>query len=750
MATVRLPEWRAGTIPPRSEFATRFQLAAQRAGVIRIGAPRLALMSSSIVEKDTEFERRDPAYRVLGTKAPDWLATHGRGPYVEATAAGWWANAPGQLRVIFALQGQPVSARWLPENPLSSQPPSAGQKEAIASILTFPLATARAEQVEVLGGKVDVIPLPVSDPPETVMAIKVPASNVVFARRIVGSSTDVRRRLEALDIRHLLLANAPEAAIQMLLVFGSGALFIFLLVRRRIDLTNGAILGVLGLLFSVGEPLRAYGSWFLFIDLFLAAIGTALAIFFLWSAAESWIRSTTTRSLTSLDTLRAGQIGPKGGSALLHGWAAGAAVAGLWLIGITLSTLLALAPTDGSVHLPMFSAKSSIFSEGVLQAGFVLLAIGAALLLPVIRGLPYASTILAGLFLTCRIPIGSFGLAFLTAALIAAVLLYAYSRFGLSALLTATIVSVALPGAVYSAKHLAWLGGSFVAASAMTALPLAVGVIGLMRSTEVDDRMVSVPTFVRRLEEERRVQHEMDLLARMQLGLLPLTTPVIAGYQVAARSILATEASGDLYDFLTDDRGQVWIAAGDVSGHGYSCAIAQAMTKAGLASLVGGAQTPASVLAKLDQVLRSSGTGRTFTSLALLRLDPTRAEGLIANAGYPYPLMALNGEIREVAVSSLPLGQGPARTYENTTIRVDPGDVVIFCSDGLFEALDVAGQPYGFDRLRGVVGDCRSRSAEEILECVVDDWRKHIGRAAPEDDTTVVVLKRMRDHPPAL
>ena len=102
---------------------------------------------------------------------------------------------------------------------------------------------------------------------------------------------------------------------------------------------------------------------------------------------------------------------------------------------------------------------------------------------------------------------------------------------------------------------------------------LALGFACISRPETVDAGSVPPPAFMRRLAEERRIQHEVDLLARMQVGLLPLEMPRMPGWEVAARSDLASEAGGDLYDFLCDDAGRLWIAAGDVAGHGYSCAV---------------------------------------------------------------------------------------------------------------------------------------------------------------------------------
>jgi sigma-B regulation protein RsbU (phosphoserine phosphatase) len=252
-----------------------------------------------------------------------------------------------------------------------------------------------------------------------------------------------------------------------------------------------------------------------------------------------------------------------------------------------------------------------------------------------------------------------------------------------------------------------------------------------------------VPEFLRREERERRLTYEMDLLARMQLGLLPQSLPRLPGYELTARSILATEAGGDLYDFLRDERGRLWIAAGDVSGHGYSCAIAQASLKAALLSLVDGNATPARVLERIDRVLRSSVAVRQFATLLLGCLEEASGRLVLANAGHPFPLLAEPGRgAREVEYPGLPLGQGPPRRYRDHELMLAPGSVLLLHSDGLFEALDASGRPYGFDRPRQILGEAAQWNAAEILERVLYDWRGHLGGAAPSDDTTLVVLKR--------
>jgi sigma-B regulation protein RsbU (phosphoserine phosphatase) len=233
----------------------------------------------------------------------------------------------------------------------------------------------------------------------------------------------------------------------------------------------------------------------------------------------------------------------------------------------------------------------------------------------------------------------------------------------------------------------------------------------------------------------------------MQIGLLPTEIPQIEGWEIAARSLLATEAGGDLYDFLLDDAGHLWIAAGDVAGHGYSCSIVHAMTTAALTSLVAPGRSPAEVLLGVDRVIRRGGTRRNFTSLALLRLDPATGEAVYANAGHPYPLAISGGEVSEIELPGLPLGQGPERTYQEIQLQVPPGGVLVFCSDGLFEAIDWNANPYGFDRPREVLRTLENRPAAEILDTLLADWRTHLKSEAPPDDTTILVVKRAGTSP---
>jgi serine phosphatase RsbU (regulator of sigma subunit) len=150
------------------------------------------------------------------------------------------------------------------------------------------------------------------------------------------------------------------------------------------------------------------------------------------------------------------------------------------------------------------------------------------------------------------------------------------------------------------------------------------------------------------------------------------------------------------------------------------------------------------VLERLDTVLRGLEAPRTFTTLALLRHDPLSGDVLVSNAGHPYPWIASNNAAREIELPSLPLGQGPTRQYADAAISLESGAALVICSDGLFEGADASGTvPYGFDRIQQLLSRVSRRPASAILAALIDDWRSHVGPAAPADDTTIVVVKRV-------
>ncbi|HEX4494338.1 MAG TPA: PP2C family protein-serine/threonine phosphatase [Thermoanaerobaculia bacterium] len=735
LADAVLPEWRAGEPLRKAVYRQRVQEVTARAGLaLAPGEPPLVLLTR-------DSTRLEP-YRSLGDKAGGWLATTRTAVCVAAFSEVPASDAIGRagLMVTLALNGQPEAFDWWSHDinvlsPSSIFGASHPRIEPLAAQLLLPGEAIGAGQWETILTMPRVAyPLAGGDPrPEFVFGMA-SQQNGLLQRR-PGAATPAR------------LSEADDALASMFTGFWLTVpsflalviFFVVLAVRSRLGIVNAALLALATLL-SLLPGLRLAGPWTFGLAVTLPWV---LRIFLLWACAESLLRSTAVDFTTSLDALRAGRLGPRGGRALVVGFAAGAGLAGLRLGLLALAQVLpGMWPMESSVQLPLFEPFHSPVATGIRLAGGVALALALAMRLLPIRWAPAAAALAVGLSLR-PVPIAPSLTAGLVAnALFGALLVWICRRHGLTALLTAALFSFLLPAAVFACRYVDWMPGSFaVSAGLATAVPL-LGLLGLSRSARAEVQRLAPPVFVRRLEEERRFRHEMDLLAKMQRGLLPRTLPSLPGYELAAHSAIANEAGGDLYDVLSDDDGYVWLAAGDVAGHGYSCAIAQAMTKAALASLVGKGRTPADVLQRADRVLRAAGFTRNFTSLALLRLTPATGAALLSNAGHPFPLLVAGGTVTEVEIPSLPLGLGPARHYEDRPLQLPPGAALVFCSDGLFEASDGGGRVYGYDRLHELLRDAGSQPADKILEMLLADWRRHLRATLPLDDTTFVVLKR--------
>ena len=734
LARAWLPEWLPGRLPGERFFAERYRELARRAGVrLPPTEPRTALAG-----RDKNMALDDAVLDRLG---PQRAAALGAGLLVEVKQEGL-APAAGrrakELLVRFLPSGDPIFIRWghqaeILKSSLENEPAASPAVQAVfTQFLLRPgerLGPAGpGESNEVLEATYPVIG---SDPPQHIVATPLPGSTLMLMRK----PGDTGRQERNFPVAEFLLQALPLIAGCLTVV-----LFLVLMGRRRIDLVNGGLLGAVLLAAATLPALLGDRSWLMILEV-VGAAALALWAFLVWSTGESYLRSVQPGLTVSLDALRTGRLGPRGGHSLIHGVALGAVLAGFRLAVLAFAAHLPGAwPKGTSVQLPLFGTRTP-FNDGVVLAGGVALAMGLAWRFLPARWAPWAAALGAGLalpFALCESP----WLQTAAGLVAAGLLVLLCSRSGLAAGLVAALTAFLLPAAAFSATHLSWLPFSFAVSAGSPALFLALGLAGLRWSPAAELERIEPPAFIKRLEEERRLRYEMDLLARMQLGLLPAKLPEIAGWEIAARSLLATEAGGDLYDFLEDKEGRLWIAVGDVAGHGYSCAIVQAMTAAALTSLITAGKTPAEILADVDRVIRR-GSQRNFTTLALVRLDLRTGEALMSNAGHPFPLLLLGaGGGEEIDLPGLPLGQGPPRKYGDLRFEIPPGSSLVFCSDGLFEATDARETPYGYERPRLLLCSLGDRSAAEILEALFADWRRHLGGWEHQDDTTVVVVKR--------
>jgi sigma-B regulation protein RsbU (phosphoserine phosphatase) len=248
-------------------------------------------------------------------------------------------------------------------------------------------------------------------------------------------------------------------------------------------------------------------------------------------------------------------------------------------------------------------------------------------------------------------------------------------------------------------------------------------------------------------EEERslrRIQEELRLAKEIQCRLLPDGSPTVPGFQVAGRSRPVEAVGGDYYDLIEAERG-LTVCLGDVSGKGLSAALLMANLQATVRTHTLLTLAPADSLRNANRLLWRSTEAHKFATLFLAEVEPTSGEVTYSNAGHDPPvLISGDGSLSELSTGGLVLGFLEETPYEEGHVTMSPGDVLLIYSDGVTDALDADGRPFGRARLVSTVSRTSDRSAEAIGDAVVEAVERHAAGAEQTDDITLVVVKRLR------
>ncbi|MEI6615689.1 MAG: SpoIIE family protein phosphatase [Cyanobium sp. ELA507] len=250
------------------------------------------------------------------------------------------------------------------------------------------------------------------------------------------------------------------------------------------------------------------------------------------------------------------------------------------------------------------------------------------------------------------------------------------------------------------------------------------------------------------LRERLELDHlreELDLARRLQVSMLPLRQPLFhdrSDLEVAGRVEPAASVGGDFFDtFLTaDDR--LFLCIGDVSGHGIGASLLMARTIGLIRSLAMSATGPEAVLEQLNAFLCEGNDTCLFVTLFCGYLEPTLGTLTYSNAGHLPPLLIQAGVCTELPLPrGLLAGISPKARYRSETVQLNRSDLLFAYTDGLSEAEDAMGRPYGIDSCRELLLQRRQAPLPTILDGVRDALTGFSGSSALEDDCTLLLLR---------
>ncbi len=237
--------------------------------------------------------------------------------------------------------------------------------------------------------------------------------------------------------------------------------------------------------------------------------------------------------------------------------------------------------------------------------------------------------------------------------------------------------------------------------------------------------------------------YELRAIADLQNSLLPAGVPAVPGLDVAVHYRAADRAGGDYYDFFPLPGGRLGVLLADVSGHGTPAAVLLAITHGLAHAYAGPLDRPGTVLAHLNHHLAAKYTATTghFVTAVYAVFDPAAGTLTYAVAGHPPPrLGSAAGWVNGVAAGRLPLGVSADASYPEQTVPLPAGGVVALLTDGIPDAADRAGEPFGDARLdAALAGD---GPAADLVRRAVAAVDAHAG-PQPGDDRTLLVVRRL-------
>jgi sigma-B regulation protein RsbU (phosphoserine phosphatase) len=247
---------------------------------------------------------------------------------------------------------------------------------------------------------------------------------------------------------------------------------------------------------------------------------------------------------------------------------------------------------------------------------------------------------------------------------------------------------------------------------------------------------------------EARMEKELQFARRVQMALLPTQLPKrVKGVDVAAQFAPARELGGDFHDFLMPDSHTLVVALGDVSGKGVPAALYSVFA----GELVRGRtfrrrylperSTPGKVLGSINTILHERQLEEYYCTLCYAVFDFKRKSVTIANSGLPYPVRISGDSSGFVELPGVPLGSFIGTEYDEVSYSLHPGDVFVFCSDGVSEAMNERHQEFTPEHLLEVVTGARHLPAGQIVQRIVSAVAEHRAGFPPNDDMTVVAIK---------
>lgn len=242
--------------------------------------------------------------------------------------------------------------------------------------------------------------------------------------------------------------------------------------------------------------------------------------------------------------------------------------------------------------------------------------------------------------------------------------------------------------------------------------------------------------------EKGRLERELQMARAIQESLLPRRMPQLPGYEIVARWQAAREVAGDFYDVFALSDNTVGLVIADVSDKGAAAALFMASARGMIRSHALAGFSPYETLSRTNDIIVGDSSDGTFVTV-YYSLFQIGGAAVHVNAGHNPPALyrCAQGEVSFLPRGGRALGWFPNNPLKPIELALEPGDVIVYYTDGLTDAENASGENYGEERLARAISDCGQQSAAQILNYLVNEVECFCGGVPAFDDLTLCVVR---------
>jgi sigma-B regulation protein RsbU (phosphoserine phosphatase) len=262
------------------------------------------------------------------------------------------------------------------------------------------------------------------------------------------------------------------------------------------------------------------------------------------------------------------------------------------------------------------------------------------------------------------------------------------------------------------------------------------------RERLIADPLVSICLGCLTPQQQRALEEDLELAARIQATLLPKQNFISDGWQASYHYEAAGVVSGDYCDLVSADDGSLYFMFGDVSGKGIAASMLMAQLHAMFRTLISVNLSLNQLVERASRIFCESTLPTHYATLVCGKADTAGAVE-ICNAGHLPPLLIRNGEVTVIEATGLPIGVFCNEQFTSNKIRLTQGDALLLYTDGLSETQNQIGEEYGRERLLKLVSECLTLVPEEMVATCLKDLTAFRADASKTDDLTIMTIRRV-------